>query len=129
MPTNIGFNDILKLLESYNQAFMGRDAEAIAAFYMVPTLTIRGDGTVHVFTSSEEVKTFFQDVVDLYFEEGVRNGEYRILSWQLLGEGKGVLTVQWVFFDAGNTPIRQWDQTYNLILEENSWIVYVSTFH
>ncbi len=129
MPTNIEFNDILKLLESYNQAFMGRDTEAIAAFYMVPTLTIRGDGTVHVFTSSEEVKTFFQDVVDLYFEEGVRNGEYRILSWQLLGERKGVLTVEWVFFDAGNSPLRQWDQSYNLILEENSLKVYVSTFH
>ncbi len=129
MPTNIEFNDILKLLESYNQAFMGRDAEAIAAFYMVPTLTIRGDGTVHVFTSSEEVKTFFQDVVDLYFEEGVRNAKYRILSWQSLGERKGVLTVEWVFFDAGNSPLRQWDQTYNLILEENSLKVYVSTFH
>ena len=129
MPTKFEFNDILKLLDRYNQAFMERDAEAIAACYMVPTLTIRGDGTVHVFTSSEEIKTFFQDVADLYFEKGWRNGEYRILSWQLLGERKGVLTVEWVFFDAGNTPVRQWDQTYNLILEENSWIFYVSTFH
>lgn len=129
MPTNIEFNDILKLLESYNQAFMGRDAEAIAAFYMVPTLTIRGDGSSHVFNSNEEIRTFFQDVADLYYEQGVRNGKYRILSWQSLGERKGVLTVEWTFIDAGNSPIRQWDQTYNLILEENALMIYVSTFH
>ncbi len=84
---------------------------------------------MHVFTAKEEIRAFFQGVADQYHEEGVRSGAYRILSWQSLGEHKGVLTVEWAFFDADDAPLRQWEQTYNLILEENALRMYVSTFH
>jgi len=48
----------------YNAAFATFDGNGIASLYHVPTITMRGDGSIHCLQSHEELARFFQGVVD-----------------------------------------------------------------
>ena len=53
-------------LTQYNETFATFDGDQIAALYCIPTVTVRGDGSIHGFQSREEIVRFFQGVADTY---------------------------------------------------------------
>jgi ketosteroid isomerase-like protein len=57
-------------LEDYAEAFIARDGARIAAFYNVPCVTMRADGSIHAFTSQQEIQAFFQRLADTYYRDG-----------------------------------------------------------
>ena len=42
-------------LNRYKEAFLSWDGDKIAEFYCVPTITMRGDGSIYCFLSREEI--------------------------------------------------------------------------
>jgi hypothetical protein len=67
-----------KALEVEMSDFFGRqyseawkfDGDEIAKLYCVPTVTMRGDGSIHCLQSHEELARFFQGVLDTYKRQG-----------------------------------------------------------
>jgi hypothetical protein len=47
-------------LNHYNETFATYDGDQIAQLYCVPTVTMRGDGSIHCFQSREEIARFFR---------------------------------------------------------------------
>jgi len=66
--------EISAFLNKYNETFATYDGDQIAKLYCVPSITMRGDGSIHCFQSRDEIARFFQGVVDTYRREGAVGG-------------------------------------------------------
>ena len=71
--------EVRGFFERYLKAFDSIDGNRIAALYCVPTVTKRGDGSIHCLQSREELARFFRGVADSYYREGYRSGSFKNL--------------------------------------------------
>jgi hypothetical protein len=102
---------IRQFFEDYARAFESIDGARIATFYHAPTVTMRGDGSIHCLQSREELQRFFQDVVDGYYRDGYRTGGLLSFDVQLIGGRSALATIDWqllradgTFFVSGDNP-------------------------
>jgi hypothetical protein len=88
-------NEIRAFFEKYNAAFLTRDGKLIANCYHAPTVTMRGDGSIHCLASRDELAKFFQGVVDGYAKEGLGGGRFSNLQVTPLGDRSALATLDW----------------------------------
>jgi hypothetical protein len=77
--------EVRAFVESYMRVFDTFDSVRIAAFYHIPRETVRADGSVHYLSNEEELRSFFQKVVDTYQQEGCRRFRFRDLEVIAIG--------------------------------------------
>src|SRR5882724_5978772 len=80
--------EISAFLNQYDEAFTTFDGDKIAALYCIPTITMRGDGSIHSFQSREEIARFFQGVADTYRGEGGKSGTMHDLAQLAQNRGR-----------------------------------------
>lgn len=122
-------DSIRAFLKQYTEAFEAIDGNRIAALYYMPTLTMRGDGSIHCLQSREELARFFQGVADSYFQDGYRGGSFENLQVTPIGGRSALATLDWEMRRADGSLIREWRQSYNLVRIAGGWQILVSTFH
>ena len=126
-----------KALEAEMSDFFGRryteawkfDGDEIAKLYCIPTVTVRGDGSVHCLQSREELARFFQGVVDTYRGEGAQSGTMHDLEVVPIGERSALATVTWKNLRPDGSVARQWRQSYNVVRFAEGWRILASTGH
>ncbi|WP_426608669.1 hypothetical protein [Bradyrhizobium sp. McL0616] len=116
-------------LNRYNETFATYDGEQIAGFYSVPTITMRGDGSIHCFQSREEIARFFQGVADIYKGEGTKGATIHDLVAEPIGERSALVTLTWKNRRADGSVARQWRQSYNVVRFAEGWRILAATFH
>jgi uncharacterized NTF2-like protein DUF6841 len=116
-------------LNRYNETFASFDGDKIADYYYVPTITMRGDGSIHCFQSREEIVRFFQGVADTYKREATTSATATDLVAIPLGERSTLATVTWTNVRADGSVARQWRQSYNVIRFAEGWRILAATFH
>jgi ketosteroid isomerase-like protein len=122
--------EIRAFLQQYAAAFDTLDGDRIAPLYHLPTLTLRGDGSIHCLQSRADLAKFFQMVADLYDREGASPpGMFKDLQVHAMGSRSALATVVWVLRRADGSTIREWRQSYNLVRGAAGWQILVSTFH
>ena len=121
--------EISAFLKQYDKAFTTFDGEQIAALYCIPTITMRGDGSIHSFQSREEIARFFQGVADTYRGEGGKSGTMHNLEVVSIGERSALATVTWKNLRADGSVARQWRQSYNVVRLAQGWRILAATFH
>jgi hypothetical protein len=121
--------EIIDFLERYGDAFNRVAADEIAEMYYLPSLTVRGDGSVHVFTEVADVRDFMGSVAKVYYDEGNRASSFDELSVRPVGGQSAVASLRWMLRREDGTSIREWRQTYNLVRSKGSWKFILSTFH
>ncbi len=94
-------------VREYSAAFDASDGEQIAEFYNVPCLTVRGDGSIHVFGTRAEVVDFFQNVVDTYRREGMDSSKSENQVVELLGTACANFTCDWAMLRADESVLRR----------------------
>jgi hypothetical protein len=129
MPEQPLSDQISKFFEDYHRAFMGADGAAIAMFYHVPSVTLRGDGSTYCFQSREELTSFFRGVAEGYNREGNAGGGFCNLTVQPIGGRSALATMDWQLLRADGSLLRQWRQSYNLLRTDGRWQIFVATFH
>ena len=120
---------IREFFDRYTEAFQKVDVDAIPEFYTIPSISIRGDGSLVVFDTREALRRFFEGVARGYHDEGMRRAAYEPIVVEALGQAAKVVTLRWVLYDEADTEIRNWGQTYNVADRDGEWKIYVSTFH
>ena len=121
--------EIRNFFEQYNEAFTSIDGNRIAAFYYMPTVTMRGDGSIHCLQSRDELAKFFQGVADTYYKDGSRTGSLKNLQVLPIGGRSAFATMDWEMRRSDGTLIRGWRHSYNVVRVGNGWQILVSTFH
>lgn len=127
MPTALEL-EMSTFLNRYNEAF-AVDGNKIAELYCVPTVTMRGDGSIHCFQSREEIAQFFQVVTDTYKGEGAQGATFHDLVAIPIGERSALATLTWKNLRADGSVARQWRQSYNLVRFADGWRILAATFH
>jgi ketosteroid isomerase-like protein len=129
MPASALTEEIRRFFEQYSKAFESIDGKRIATLYYTPTVTMRGDGSVHCLQSREELARFFQGVADTYYRDGYRSGSFKNLEVVPIGGKSALATMQWQLRRADGSLIREWRQSYNVLRVPSGWQILVSTFH
>jgi hypothetical protein len=122
-------HEIQGFFEEYSKAFEAIDGNRIAALYYMPTVTMRGDASIHCLQSREELARFFQGVADTYYKDGFRNGGFGNLEVVPIGERSALATMDWKLRRGDGSVIREWRQSYNVVRVGVGWQILVSTFH
>jgi hypothetical protein len=112
----------------YNEAWKF-DGDEIARLYCVPTVTVRGDGSIHCLQSREELARFFQGVLDTYKRDGRQSTTMHDLKVVPIGDRSALATMTWKMLRDDGSIIRQWRQSYNVVRLAEGWRILVSTFH
>jgi hypothetical protein len=128
MPTQL-VDEVRAFLELYGREFDSADGARIAKLYHAPCVTMRGDGSIHCFQSSDELTRFFQGVADTYRKDGYRTGRFSNLEVVPIGGRSALVTVDWELLRADESVIRKWRQSYNLVRAGSGWQILASTFH
>jgi hypothetical protein len=121
--------EVQAFFDQYNEAFASIDGNRVAALYHVPTITVRGDGSIHCLRSSEELAQFFQVVADTYQRDGYRSGTMCDFEVIAIGQGSALATMTWKMLRADASLIRQWRMSYNVVRLAEGWRILVATFH
>ncbi len=116
-------------LNQYNETFTTFDGDQIAGFYCVPTITMRGAGSIHAFQSREEIARFFQGVADTYKGEGTKAATLHDLVAVPVGERSALGTLTWKNLRADGSLAREWRQSYNVVRFSEGWRILAATFH
>jgi hypothetical protein len=122
-------DEVRGFFEEYTQAFDSIDGNRIAALYHTPTVTMRGDASIHCLQSREELARFFQGVADTYYKEGYRGGSFKNLEVVPIGGRSALATLDWELRRGDGSVIREWRQSYNVVRVGSGWQILVSTFH
>ena len=122
-------SDVRMFFDGYKDAFDSLDGRRIAALYQIPTVTMRGDGSIHCLQSRDELEGFFQGVVDGYQKDGYVGGRFEGLQVSPIGGRSALATMDWVMLRSDGSLIRKWRQSYNLVRAGSGWQILVSTFH
>jgi len=112
----------------YNEAWKF-DGDEIAKLYCVPTVTVRGDRSIHCLQSREELAHFFQGVLDTYRGQGSAGTTMHDLVVVPIGDRSALATMTWKMLGADGSSIREWRQSYNVVRLSGGWRILVSTFH
>jgi hypothetical protein len=122
-------HEIQAFFNQYNEAFASVDGNRIASLYHAPTITVRGDGSIHCLRSHEELARFFQGVVETYHREDLRSSTMHDTEVVPIGQRSALTTMTWKALRADGSLARQWRQSYNLVRLTEGWRILVSTFH
>jgi hypothetical protein len=116
-------------LNQYLETFTTFDADQIAGWYCVPTITMRADGSINCFQSREEIARFFQRVADIYQGEGATSGTMHDLEVVPIGGRSALVTVTWKNRRPDGSVARQWRQSYNVVRFDEGWRILAATVH
>jgi ketosteroid isomerase-like protein len=122
-------SDVRAFFDRYKDAFDAIDGQRIAALYHIPTVTMRGDGSIHSLQSRQELARFFQGVADDYQKDGYAGGRFDELQVSSIGGRSALATMDWQMQRRDGSLIRKWRQSYNLVRAGTGWQILVSTFH
>jgi hypothetical protein len=116
-------------LNQYLETFITFDADQIAGWYCVPTITMRADGSINCFQCREEIARFFQRVADIYQGEGATSGTMHDLEVVPIGGRSALVTVTWKNRRPDGSVARQWRQSYNVVRFDEGWRILAATVH
>jgi len=122
-------DEVRAFFEEYNNAFASIDGKRIAELYHMPTVTMRGDGSIHCLQSRQDLSQFFQGVADSYYKDGYRSGTIANFKIVPIGRRSALATMDWEMWRGDGSLIRMWRQSYNVVQVDDRWQILVSTFH
>lgn len=127
MPDQTQAEEIRKLFDDYTRTWEAGDWNSVALLYSVPSVSMRGDGSIVCFQSRKELQEFFEGVASTRGELGP--SRHQILTIQPIGARSVLATLNWQNFLIDGRPASEWRQSYNLVRIDGQWQIFVSTFH
>jgi ketosteroid isomerase-like protein len=116
-------------VESYIHAFEALDGHRVGAFYNVPCVTVRPDGSTHGFVQRNEIDGFFTTVLEMYANEGMTTFSAAAISVEHIGFSSCRFTCTWSMKRKDGSVIRDWQQTYVFQKSDDGWKIIASIFH
>ncbi len=115
--------------EKYQSTFDSGNMSAFAKLFSEPFISVRPDGTIQSMPTNESASIFFHYVKENWQQEGYSSFATKDFDVTPIGASSMLVTLTWQMLDRDNNLIREWRQSYNLLLRNNLWTVITSTFH
>lgn len=122
-------DEVSDFFDRFVRAFASFRGEEVAELYMVPSIAVRGDGSIECLMSRSRIESFFQAALDRYHADGCRSARFRELEVVPLDGRSAVGTVTWELLSDDDRVVRTWRQSYNLLRVQDGWRVVASVYH
>ena len=122
-------DEVAAFFGAFVEAFSTFKGASVAALYHAPGVALRGDGSIAVVQTRDEIARFFQGALDGYYRDGCRRARFKDLDVAPMGSRSALGTVTWELLGEDGRVIRQWRQSYNLVQVDGGWQVLASTAH
>jgi hypothetical protein len=122
-------DEVAGFFDSFVEAFSAFSGAGVATLYFVPTVALRGDGSIQWLQSRADVERFFQAALDGYYRDGCRASRFKDLDVVPMGGRSALGTVTWQLLAEDGRVRKEWRQSYNLVRVEKGWQVLASTYH
>lgn len=122
-------SEVAGFFKHYRSEFDDSNWPAVIALYNEPAFSVRGDGTVKSLASRRDVQQLFEEGSSMWRREGysqLRESNLRLTS---LGNKSILATLDWSLLREDGSEIRNWCQSYQLVLVGEDWKILASTFH
>ena len=122
-------DEVAGFFGAFVEAFSTFKGASVAALYHAPGVALRGDGSIAVAQTRDEIARFFQGALDGYHRDGCRSARFTHLDVVPLGSRSALGTVTWELLGEDGRVVRQWRQSYTLVQVDGGWQVLVSIAH
>lgn len=130
MPaTPISQQELEHFFRDFAAAFPSFSGKLIAQRYLSPYISLASDGRLQSFANQDEISTYFQSVLDHYFQQGCRRCHYSILRITALGNDSALACVGWDLLDESGARVSNWRESYNLTRTANGLKIFASVDH
>ncbi len=120
--------ELVAFFDGFVGDFASFDGAIIATRYATPYLAI-ADGSSRLFPDSASIATYFQTVLDGYFDAEVRSCRYHSLEVVPIGSRSVLATVTWEMLRKDGAVQTTWLESYNLERTQAGLRICVSTDH
>ena len=122
-------DEVAAFFDRFVEAFSAFSGAGVATLYFVPSVALRGDGSIQCLQARADIERFFQAALDGYYRDGCRASRFIDLDVVPMG-GRSVLgTVTWQLLSENGSVLKEWRQSYNLVHVEKGWQILASTYH
>ena len=115
--------------DQYGSTFDRGDIAKFSTFFNEPFISVRPDGRVQMCPTHEDAEQFFSSVLVTWKEQGYQNFTTRHFEITPIGQRSMLVTLTWEMWEGQGKLIREWRQSYNLIMQDSGWKVIASTYH
>ena len=122
-------DEAVGFFDGFVEAFSSFSGARIANLYFVPSVALRGDGSIQCLQSRADVERFFQAALDGYYQDGCRASRFKNLEVVPMGGRSVLATVTWELLREDGGVLKEWRQSYNLVRAEKGWQIFASTYH
>jgi hypothetical protein len=121
--------DLLRgLVDDYRAAWNRGEAEAIAAFYHSPNLTLL-DGELHVDLDEESARQAIVRWLEVHREAGPATWEIASFAHTPLGANSALVTCHWVYRRPDGSVVWEYPHSALWCLLDGRWRVLASVYH
>lgn len=117
------------LFDRFVEAFATCDIERIADLFVTPGVSVRANGETVALTSRNDVKRYYQAVIDDYRREGCRSCQWSHLEVTPIGGRCMMAAVTWKLIGQDGCILATWRQSYNLLNSDDGPKVFASATH
>ncbi|NRA15268.1 MAG: hypothetical protein HRU04_07180 [Oceanospirillaceae bacterium] len=123
------FEEAKKFFNAYNTIFDSGDMAAFSQLFAEPFISVRPDSAIASMSTNEIALNFFTDVLNTWKLEGYKYFSTKDYDVTPIGKKSMLVTLTWEMLNENHGLIREWRQSYNLLMVGNQWKVITSTFH
>ena len=113
----------------FAEDFAAADGELIAQRYGLPYLALDGQGQTRLFSETQQIAAYFQQVLDEYFRQGCRTCRFHDLHTQALGAHNLFASLTWELLDKAGQPLLSWCESYVLTRTPAGLLIHSSVDH
>ena len=121
--------EVAAFFDAFVDAFPSFDGHEIARRFLPPYSAVHADGTINCFTSPEEIGSYFQIIVDDYYDKGCRFCRYKDLEVISLGRQCALATLSWELCREDGSVLSSWRESYNLARGDAGLRIFASIDH
>lgn len=113
----------------FAEDFAAADGELIAQRYGLPYLALDGQGQTRLFSETQQIAAYFQQVLDDYFRQGCRTCRFHDLHAQALGAHNLFASLTWELLDEAGQARLSWRESYVLASTPAGLLIHSSADH
>jgi ketosteroid isomerase-like protein len=112
----------------YAERYMASDVDAISAVYEAPLLAVRDGRAIHL-ADRAAVREHLGELMTAYAASGAARADIAELDVVDMGRSSAIATVHWHVRGADGAMVKDFQTTYHLLREGESWRILSYTNH
>jgi len=125
----MNLSDMEIFFNTFVSDFASFKGKVIASRYTSPYMSVSSDAEIKVLNNNLDTAAYFQEILDNYYQDGIRSCRYKNFKSLLIGDNYFLVTVTWEMLSTDDIVISEWRESYNIIKTKAGFKICTSMDH